>query len=124
MKVLLAVFFLVSAMPAFGNGNSDPLCPKPGQKNKFAPACELVPKQWSLIVDDATDKATKGNTVDRAKSEAEIGYFVRYLRDDLVRCKKGPTFVGETEESLQKYERAYLRSIKKAKKVKRSAVKM
>ena len=47
------------------------------------------------------------------RRQSEIGYFVKFLRQDLKRCQKDPSFVKETEQSLQKYERAYAEAVQK-----------
>lgn len=123
MRWVLAVCLLLAALPSYGNGgNEDPICPKPGKNNLFAPDCNRLPDMWIVIVEDAMNNAVMGKRFDTEKRDAEVGFFVRYLRNDLARCKKGPEFVGETEESLQKYERAYARS-KEAAKRKRAPVK-
>gem|GEM_PF-4436173 len=56
--------------------------------------CGLLKGQWKSIKREM-------------KTNAEVGYFVRYLREDLTSCKMSPREVNETENSLQGYERSY-----------------
>jgi hypothetical protein len=94
MQIFFVVMALLFASPAVAE-NKVVLDPRVSQPNLFAPNCKIVKDQWQSV-----KKAEKGDP-------ARIGYFVRYLRYDLERCKYSPKAVGETPANLLAYERAY-----------------